>query len=46
VRNLSEPQVLLLVAKNTQGRQLGILGEKTVNVLELNLALEALSHQK
>jgi K+-transporting ATPase ATPase C chain len=41
-RSLPETQVLALVAKHTQGRQLGILGEKTVNVLELNLSLDAL----
>jgi len=44
-RSLSEGRVLALVAAHTQGRQLGILGEKTVNVLELNLALDALPRQ-
>ena len=29
-----------LIAAHTQGRQLGVLGEQTVNVLELNLALD------
>jgi len=31
-----------LVASYTSGRQFGILGEARVNVLELNLALDAL----
>lgn len=44
-RSLPAPQVLALVAKHTQGRLLGILGEKTVNVLELNLSLDALPSQ-
>jgi K+-transporting ATPase ATPase C chain len=40
VRHLSEQQVQTLVAQATQGRQLGILGEPRVNVLQLNLALD------
>jgi potassium-transporting ATPase KdpC subunit len=44
-RSFSDAKVLALVAAHTQGRQLGILGEKTVNVLELNLALDALPRQ-
>jgi K+-transporting ATPase ATPase C chain len=39
-RNLTVAQVTGLIAAHTQGRQLGILGEQTVNVLELNLALD------
>jgi K+-transporting ATPase ATPase C chain len=38
-RGLSETQVLVLVNRFTQGRQLGILGEPRVNVLLLNQAL-------
>jgi K+-transporting ATPase ATPase C chain len=40
-RALDEATVLSLVAANTAGRQLGILGEPRVNVLQLNLALDA-----
>jgi len=41
VRNLSPDAVHKLVAEHTEGRQFGILGEPRVNVLELNLALDA-----
>ena len=39
-RKVSEDQVRQLVAKHTQARQLGFLGEPRVNVLELNLELD------
>lgn len=42
-RNLSETQVRELIAGNTEGRQLGVLGEPRVNVLVLNLALDKLA---
>ncbi len=41
-RNLPEDQVRQLVAQFTQSPQFGILGEARVNVLRLNLALDAL----
>jgi K+-transporting ATPase ATPase C chain len=40
-RNLSEDKVRELIASNTEGRSFGVLGEPRVNVLRLNLALEA-----
>ncbi len=42
-RHLSPSAVQALVAANTQGRTLGFLGEPTVNVLNLNIALDKLS---
>jgi K+-transporting ATPase ATPase C chain len=39
-RNMGEDEVRRLVAENTHNRDLGFLGEKRVNVLELNLALD------
>jgi K+-transporting ATPase ATPase C chain len=41
-RGLSEEQVRQMIAAQTEGRVFGILGEPRVNVLELNLALDAL----
>jgi K+-transporting ATPase ATPase C chain len=41
VRNLSEDRVRQLVAEHTEGRLGGLLGEPRVNVLALNLALDA-----
>ena len=40
-RGMSEDKVRQLVAENTSGRLIGIFGEPRVNVLELNLALDA-----
>ena len=42
-RNLPEDRVQQLVASHTEGRLFGILGERRVNVLQLNLALDALT---
>jgi potassium-transporting ATPase KdpC subunit len=40
-RGLSEHDVRSLLARHTEGRQWGLLGEPRVNVLELNLDLDA-----
>ena len=44
-RGLTKAQVAKAIADNTHDRQLGVLGEKYVNVLELNLALDRLARQ-
>ncbi|GGP26164.1 potassium-transporting ATPase subunit KdpC [Silvimonas amylolytica] len=41
-RGLSDEQVQLLVAANTDGPQWGLFGEPVVNVVKLNLALDGL----
>ena len=41
VRGMPEDKVRQLVAENTAGRLIGIFGEPRVNVLALNLALDA-----
>lgn len=39
-RGISENRIVALIEKNTEESQLGFIGEKRVNVLQLNLALD------
>jgi K+-transporting ATPase ATPase C chain len=41
-RHLPVSTVTTLIASRTNGRLLGVIGEKTINVLDLNLALDSL----
>ena len=41
-RGISEDRIRQLIEQHITGRQLGVLGESRVNVLDLNLALDAL----
>jgi K+-transporting ATPase ATPase C chain len=43
-RSLDEIIVQTLIAEHTEERQFGLLGERKVNVLQLNLALDSLLH--
>jgi potassium-transporting ATPase KdpC subunit len=45
-RNMEEKDVYALVIQHTEGRQFGLLGERRVNVLGLNLALKRLARPK
>ncbi|MEC0372591.1 potassium-transporting ATPase subunit KdpC [Paenibacillus chibensis] len=46
LRHIPEEQLKELVKEHTEGRDLGVFGEKRVNVLQLNLALQALGNNK
>jgi K+-transporting ATPase ATPase C chain len=39
-RNLAEDKVRAMIQQNTDSADLGVLGERGVNVLQLNLALD------
>jgi len=43
-RDVDENRVRGLIDRYTEGRQFGLLGERRVNVLQLNLALDTLVH--
>ncbi len=45
-RGMSTEDVLSLVDQHTTSRQFGLLGDPRVNVLQLNLALDAAAHSR
>ena len=42
-RGIAEERLQALIRQHTRGRQLGLLGEPRINVLELNLALDGMT---
>lgn len=42
IRNISNEEVNEIIKKYTKGRAFGVFGEETVNVLEVNLALDGI----
>lgn len=45
-RGLGENTLRDLVARHTEGRQLGVLGERRINILKLNVALDDLTAER
>ena len=45
-RKMTENEVRDLVRRNTEPRQFGVLGEPRVHVVRLNIALDALTHDR
>ena len=45
-RGMSEADVRKIVTDNTEGRQLGLLGEPRVNVLKMNLELDRINGER
>lgn len=46
VRHLTTQQVRVILEQNTRDRDFGILGERRVNVLRLNIALDQVANRK